>query len=140
MFYGENEFGKSTIYGFLKAMLFGMERGRGKAAHNDAFSRFEPWENPNEYAGAMRFSCGEKTFCLKRRFDRYTKGAVLICEDDGEELSVEHGDLDMLLNGLTADSLKIRQRLDSLEQDPGKVWRQSFRIMQQIITKQETAE
>ena len=98
VFYGENEFGKSTIYGFLKAMLFGMERGRGKAAHNDAFSRFEPWENPNEYAGTMRFSCGEKTFCLKRRFDRYTKGAVLICEDDGEELSVEHGDLDMLLN------------------------------------------
>ena len=78
VFYGENEFGKSTIYGFLKAMLFGMERGRGKAAHNDAFSRFEPWENPNEYAGAMRFSCGEKTFCLKRRFDRYTKGAVLL--------------------------------------------------------------
>ena len=35
VFYGENEFGKSTIYGFLKAMLFGMERGRGKAAHND---------------------------------------------------------------------------------------------------------
>ena len=34
VFYGENEFGKSTIYGFLKAMLFGMERGRGKAAHN----------------------------------------------------------------------------------------------------------
>lgn len=33
VFYGENEFGKSTIYGFLKAMLFGMERGRGKAAH-----------------------------------------------------------------------------------------------------------
>ena len=106
VFYGENEFGKSTIYGFLKAMLFGMERGRGKAAHNDAFSRFEPWENPNEYAGAMRFSCGEKTFCLKRRFDRYTKGAVLICEDDGEELSVEHGDLDMLLNGLTAEQFE----------------------------------
>ena len=25
VFYGENEFGKSTIYGFLKAMLFGRE-------------------------------------------------------------------------------------------------------------------
>ena len=66
VFYGENEFGKSTIYGFLKAMLFGMERGRGKAAHNDAFSRFEPWENPNEYAGTMRFSCGEKTLTAEQ--------------------------------------------------------------------------
>ncbi len=120
VFYGENEFGKSTIYGFLKAMLFGMERGRGKAAHNDAFSRFEPWENPNEYAGTMRFSCGEKTFCLKRRFDRYTKGAVLICEDDGEELSVEHGDLDMLLNGLTAEQFENTAAIGQLGARPGQ--------------------
>lgn len=101
-------------------MLFGMERGRGKAAHNDAFSRFEPWENPNEYAGAMRFSCGEKTFCLKRRFDRYTKGAVLICEDDGEELSVEHGDLDMLLNGLTAEQFENTAAIGQLGARPGQ--------------------
>lgn len=120
VFYGENEFGKSTIYGFLKAMLFGMERGRGKAAHNDAFSRFEPWENPNEYAGTMRFSCGGKTFCLKRRFDRYTKGAVLICEDDGEELSVEHGDLDMLLNGLTAEQFENTAAIGQLGARPGQ--------------------
>ncbi|MDB8711189.1 ATP-binding protein [Mediterraneibacter gnavus] len=120
VFYGENEFGKSTIYGFLKSMLFGMERGRGKAAHNDAFSRFEPWENPNEYAGTMRFSCGGKTFCLKRRFDRYTKGAVLICEDDGEELSVEHGDLDMLLNGLTAEQFENTAAIGQLGARPGQ--------------------
>ena len=124
VFYGENEFGKSTIYGFLKAMLFGMERGRGKAAHNDAFSRFEPWENPNEYAGTMRFSCGEKTFCLKRRFDRYTKGAVLICEDDGEELSVEHGDLDMLLNGLTADLAGAEEHLKQRKKEITRKWKQ----------------
>lgn len=120
VFYGENEFGKSTIYGFLKSMLFGMERGRGKAAHNDAFSRFEPWENPNEYAGTMGFSCGGKTFCLKRRFDRYTKGAVLICEDDGEELSVEHGDLDMLLNGLTAEQFENTAAIGQLGARPGQ--------------------
>ena len=120
IFYGENEFGKSTIYGFIKAMLFGMERGRGKAAHNDAFSRFEPWENPNEYEGMMRFSCSEKTFCLKRRFDRYTRGAVLICEDDGEELSVECGDLDMLLNGLTAEQFENTAAIGQLGARPGQ--------------------
>ena len=102
LFYGENESGKTTIHTFIKSMLFGLERGRGRASVNDTFSIYEPWENPNEYAGAMRFSCGEKTFCLKRRFDRYTKGAVLICEDDGEELSVEYGDLDMLLGNVSA--------------------------------------
>ena len=30
--YGENEFGKSTIHAFIRAMLFGLERGRGRAA------------------------------------------------------------------------------------------------------------
>ena len=29
--YGENESGKSTLYTFIRAMLFGLERGRGRA-------------------------------------------------------------------------------------------------------------
>ena len=28
--YGENEYGKSTLQAFIRAMLFGMERGREK--------------------------------------------------------------------------------------------------------------
>lgn len=104
--YGENEFGKSTIYAFIKAMLFGLERGRGRASKQDIFSRYEPWNNPNYYAGVMRFTCGERNFRLERNFDRYTKSASLVCEDDGEELSVEDGDLDMLLEGMTPSSFE----------------------------------
>ena len=52
--YGENESGKSTLYTFIRAMLFGLERGRGRAAAQDAFSRYEPWENPNYYCGEMK--------------------------------------------------------------------------------------
>lgn len=104
LIYGENESGKSTIHSFVKAMLFGLERGRGRAAAKDTFSRYEPWENENYYAGKLRFECDGKVFCLHRNFDKYSKKAVLICETDGEELSVEDGDLDMLLDGLTASS------------------------------------
>lgn len=118
--YGENEFGKSTIYACIKALLFGMERGRGKAAQNDMFSRFEPWENPNEYAGVLRFSCGGKMFRLERRFDRYSKSASLICEDDGEELSVEHGDLDVLLNGMTAEKFENTAAITQFGARPGQ--------------------
>lgn len=100
LFYGENEAGKSTIHTFIKSMLFGMERGRGRASVNDTFSRYEPWENPGYYAGAMTFVCGSKRFRLERHFDKYKKGAKLICLDDGEELSVADGDLEMLLSGL----------------------------------------
>lgn len=94
---GENEFGKSTIHAFIRAMLFGLERGRGRAAAKDTFTRYEPWENPGYYAGVMRFTCGGRNFRLERNFARSVQRASLVCEDDGEELSLEHGDLDMLL-------------------------------------------
>ena len=43
---GDNEFGKTTLHAFIRAMLFGLERGRGRAAAGDDFIRYEPWENP----------------------------------------------------------------------------------------------
>lgn len=104
--YGENESGKSTIHTFIKSILFGLERGRGRAAINDTFSKYEPWDNPNFYAGIIRFECGGKTFRLERNFDRYNKKALLICEEDGEELSVEDGDLEMILSGLTGSNFE----------------------------------
>ena len=39
--YGKNEAGKSTLHTFIRCMLFGMERGRGRAARNDLFTRFD---------------------------------------------------------------------------------------------------
>ena len=99
--YGENESGKSTVHTFIKGMLFGLERGRGRASVNDTFSRYEPWENPNYYAGVLRFEVGGKHFVIDRNFDRYAKIVSVICEEDGEELSVEAGDLEVLLDGLT---------------------------------------
>lgn len=113
LFYGENESGKTTIHTFIKSMIFGMERGRGRAAANDMFSRYEPWENPGYYAGAMEFECGGKRFRLERSFDKYSKRASLVCLDDGEEFSLDKGDLMMLFPGLDpegySDTLYIGQ-------------------------------
>ena len=71
--YGENESGKSTLHTFIKGMLYGMERGRGRASVYDTFSIYEPWENPNYYSGALKFESGGKTFRIERNFDKYTK-------------------------------------------------------------------
>lgn len=100
LFYGENESGKTTIHTFIKSMLFGMERARGRAAGHDVFSLYEPWNQPNYYAGTIKFESGGKKFCLSRNFDRYSRSSSLICEDDGEEFSIEQGDLEVILNGL----------------------------------------
>ena len=40
---GENESGKSTVHTFIRSMLFGMRKQRGRASRNDCYSRFEPW-------------------------------------------------------------------------------------------------
>ena len=83
LIHGENESGKSTIHTFIRGMLFGIERGRGRAAQNDTFSIYEPWENPNYYSGILKFKSGEKHFRIERNFDKYSKKAELICEEDG---------------------------------------------------------
>lgn len=83
-----------------------MERARGRASKNDAFSQYEPWDNPNYYAGVLRFESGGRNFRIERSFDKITKSASLICEDDGEELSIEQGDLDVLLDGMTESSFE----------------------------------
>ena len=117
---GENEFGKSTLHAFIRAMLFGLERGRGRAAAKDGFSRHEPWENPGYYAGVMRFSCGGRNFRLERNFARATRRAYLVCEDDGEELSVEQGDLNMLLGGMTPGLFDSTVSVGQLQTEPGQ--------------------
>lgn len=98
--YGENESGKTTLHTFIKSCFFGIRKGRGRAAGKDIFSRYEPWDNPAYYAGNVRFRCDEKTFRLERDFQNPKNREMLVCETDGERLSLEHGDLDMLLGGI----------------------------------------
>ena len=38
--YGKNEAGKSTLHTFIRCMLFGLERGRGRAARGDLYSKY----------------------------------------------------------------------------------------------------
>lgn len=94
---GRNEAGKSTAAQFVKAMFFGMKKGRGRAAGKDMFQHYAPWNGSNP-EGAMVFSCNGRTFKLNRRFP---DGEELFCVDDGELLSVAEGDLEMLLGGVS---------------------------------------
>lgn len=98
--YGANEQGKTTLHAFLVGMLFGMEKGRGRAGATDAYSRYEPWHAPSFYSGALRFRVGEQPFYLERNFYAKEKSDYLRNESDGEELSVAYGDLKMLLGGI----------------------------------------
>lgn len=99
--YGANESGKSTLMQFLKAMLFGLEKTRVRKTLN-TYNRYEPWDTPAYFYGSMMFETGQQQFLLERNFYYKEKRARLVNIRDGEELSVEYGDLDMLLGNVSA--------------------------------------
>lgn len=99
--YGANESGKSTLMQFLKAMLFGLEKTRVRKTL-DTYNRYEPWDTPAYFYGSMMFETGQQQFLLERNFYYKEKRVRLVNIRDGEELSVEYGDLDMLLGNVSA--------------------------------------
>lgn len=101
--YGDNESGKTTLHTFLKGIFFGIRklRGRGSGSKTDTYGHYEPWENASYYAGTVWFACGEKEFRLERDFNRLSPKAELVCETDGECLSIQEGDLSMLMGNIS---------------------------------------
>lgn len=106
LIYGVNEMGKTTLHAFIRGMLFGIEKQRGRAARKDEYSLREPWQNGACFSGVMRFESGGKVFRLERNFYRKEKRVSLVCETNGEILSVEQGDLQVLMEGMNEDAFR----------------------------------
>lgn len=68
--YGRNEAGKSTLHTFIRCMLFGLERGRGRRPARDLYSKYEPWQNKAVYGGQMRVEKDGVIYRLERTFRR----------------------------------------------------------------------
>ena len=71
--YGGNETGKTTIHSFIRAMFFGLNRARGRAAHTDEYQVRQPWETPGAFLGSMRIQENGAVYRIDRCFDRSTK-------------------------------------------------------------------
>ena len=99
--YGRNEAGKSTLHTFIRCMLFGLERGRGRAARTDLYSKYEPWQNKAVYGGQMRVEKDGAIYRLERSFRKDQKAFIIINETAGKEVEPTKGFLDFLLGGLT---------------------------------------
>lgn len=87
--YGENEAGKTTLHTFIRGMLFGIEKQRGKASGRDVYSKYEPWENPSNYQGIMRIENDGTNYRIERNFNREHRLFRVINEDEGIELTDE---------------------------------------------------
>ena len=99
--YGKNEAGKSTLHTFIRCMLFGLERGRGRAARADLYSKYEPWQNKAVYGGRMLVEKDGVIYRLERNFQKDQKAFVIVNETAGKEIEPTKGFMDFLLGGLT---------------------------------------
>lgn len=99
--YGKNEAGKSTIHTFIRSMLFGIERQRGRAARTDLYSKYEPWENSGTYEGQLRLESGGSIYRIERSFQKNKKEFTIINETTGKEVEPTKGFMDELLCGLS---------------------------------------
>ena len=118
--YGENESGKTTLHTFLVSMLFGLEKSRGRGAKQDVYTKYEPWNSASFYSGEMEFEVGGKDFGLERNFYHREKQTTLISRQDGELLSEEYGDLQMLLGGLNKEMYENTYCIPQAGAAPGK--------------------
>ena len=99
--YGKNEAGKSTLHTFIRGMLFGIERGRGRAAKNDLYTKYEPWENSGTYEGWLRLEKDGTIYRIERRFRKENKSLKIINETKGREEEATPAFVSSLLDGLT---------------------------------------
>ncbi len=102
--YGKNEAGKSTLHTFIRCMLFGLERGRGRAARNDLYSRYEPWQNKAAYGGWLRLEKEGSIYRIERNFHKDQKSLTIVNETAGREVEPTSSFMDFLLCGLTETS------------------------------------
>lgn len=99
--YGKNEAGKSTLHTFIRGMLFGIERQRGRAARTDLYSKYEPWENSGTYEGRLRLESNGIIYRIERSFQKNKKEFSIISETSGREVEPTKTFMDQLLCGLS---------------------------------------
>lgn len=99
--YGKNEAGKSTIHTFIRGMLYGIERGRGRAAKNDLYSKYEPWTDRQTYEGVLRVESQGMVYRIERNFQKNNKGLTVINETMGREEEPTKALFDQLTCGLS---------------------------------------
>ncbi len=102
--YGRNEAGKSTLHTFIRGMLFGIEKSRGRASKSDLYTKYEPWEDSANYQGRLRFESEGSVYRIERKFQKNTKEVHVINETLGKEISPDKGFYDQVLCGLTETS------------------------------------
>lgn len=99
--YGPNEAGKSTLHTFIRGMLFGIERTRGRASKDDIYTKYEPWDTPASYYGSMVIELDGEDYRINRSFYKKEKRLLVTSVRTGREVASDEVQMQALLKGLT---------------------------------------
>ncbi len=101
LIYGGNESGKSTLHAFIGAMLFGLDRSRGRAGRDDLYLRYRPWDTPGAYQGSMDFEHEGREYRITRVFYQKEKSCVLTDLGTGRKIQLADDSITSLIPQLT---------------------------------------
>lgn len=94
LIHGSNEYGKTTIFAFIRAMLFGL-KGNNKAIQDD-YTRYLPLDNPQNYCGEMYVEVNGINYKIERNFYRKTR-ITKITDLDNAKIITEKAWTDLLI-------------------------------------------
>lgn len=87
MIQGPNEYGKTTLFAFIRAMLFGLKGTRRSIVRD--YERYLPLDNPTEFRGEMQVELYGEEYLIDRNFHRKTRYCRVQNLDTGKELTEE---------------------------------------------------
>ncbi len=99
--YGENEAGKSTVHAFIRGMLFGIEKPRGRVSKDDTYTRYQPWDSPFSYRGSLDYTLEGRNYRIIRNLEKNQKNISLLDLETGRELGSDNSGIREMLGGLT---------------------------------------
>lgn len=102
--YGGNETGKTTIHSFIRAMCFGLNRARGRAARTDEYQLRQPWDAPGVFLGTMWVQKDGETYRIDRCFDRSANPLTVTCESQPQEFAMPEQAVAELLDGISENA------------------------------------
>lgn len=82
---GPNEFGKTTLFAFIRAMLFGLKGNRRTI--RDDYDRYLPIDNPTDFRGEMYVELAGIEYLIDRNFHRTARYTKITETDTGKELT-----------------------------------------------------
>ena len=109
---GKNESGKSTLHTAITALLFGMEKGKGRAAASGVYRANLPWSEPDLYGGSVVWERGETKVTADRDFSRTPPQSRLTVEEPARLRQISPEEVpfpDGLTPYVFANTLSFRQ-------------------------------